>query len=123
MLVPYSYPDEAAAEEPSQANISTISSVSTDFPVFPNADDTLKLATELQVDSKQMRKMARKAERDHKRKMKQDSSGLRKKKPSISDRLGKRMGKSKKKPVPQTSYAQGDFMLSTDRQRENAAMF
>ncbi|XP_072048855.1 cell adhesion molecule Dscam2-like [Amphiura filiformis] len=131
MLVPY--PDDAPNEkdpshtdnekDPSQADISVISSVSTDFPVFPNADDTLKLANELQVDSKQMRKMARKAERDQKRKMRHEAGQKSKKKPSFSDRLGKKFsGKSRKKPVL-TSYAQGDFMLSTNRQRENAAMF
>ena len=123
MLVPY--PEDIPPKEeeaPSQAEISVISSVSTDFPVFPNADDTLKLANELQVDSKQMRKMARKAEREQKKKMRQEAGGRRKKQ-SFSEKLGKKFsGKGRKKPA-QTSYAQGDFMLTTDRQRENAAMF
>ncbi|XP_071806215.1 hemicentin-2-like isoform X2 [Asterias amurensis] len=103
-----------------------------EFPVFPNANDSMHLASELNIDSKQMKKMTRKTDREQRKKEKKDKKerdqevGSRRRK--LSDRISAKINPRKRGSMnfnaPSGVVAvENDYGVMTERQKENAAMF
>ena len=103
-----------------------------EFPVFPNANDSMHLASELNIDSKQMKKMTRKTDREQRKKEKKDKKerdqevGSRRRK--LSDRISAKINPRKRGSMnfnaPGAVVAvENDYGVMTERQKENAAMF
>ncbi|XP_063959464.1 hemicentin-1-like isoform X2 [Lytechinus pictus] len=134
---------EAAAESPPlntnpHGNEGDSRGLSPEFPVFPNADDSVKLSDDLHVDRKLMRKMERKAEREQEKKARKKEREEERRKQKETEREekerdkmfggGRRMsggiGKIfKKKKSDEIPYPETNFGITTERQVENAGMF
>ncbi|XP_022099227.1 hemicentin-2-like isoform X2 [Acanthaster planci] len=113
------------------------------FPVFPNADDSspANLAAELNVDSRQMRKMARKTAREQKRREKKEqkerekeAGSGRSRRRKLSDRIAGKINLRKRGSLSFGQERGGDdgngggvlerdYPMMIERQKENAVMF